>query len=191
VSGVNRRRRTGERIALWCLAPGVLGLSACSAAATQPSASRSSRTTLPPTTLSACATSGLAIFGGRQSGGFVGNAQGTVVVTNTSSSACKLEASPTIGLVGTEGILPVQQVPGVSLSPVTLAPGASASFTIDWANWCQSDPGTTQISLGFPDGSSVRGPFDGPPNSNFVPGCLNATQASTVSLVRGYQRGVS
>lgn len=183
------RRRVGERIALWCLAPGVLGLSACGAAASNPSSTRPNRPTPPPPTPSSCETSGLAAFGGRSDGGFVGHAAGTVVINNTGTSACQLGGSPTIALIGLGGVLSVQQVPGVALGPVTLAPGGSASFTIDWANWCRADPGTVQISLGFPGGGSVRGPLDGPPGSNFVPGCLNIFQPSTVSLEHGYSPG--
>ena len=191
---MSRLGRGLAQLALLAVAASVLA--ACSTGAARPLAekpSHSSRVPRPAVTPGPlpCPTFSLSLFGGRRAADSAGDAQGTVVVTNTSSTACRLDAgTPTVALLGTEGVLTVEQAAGgPALTPTVLDPGATATLVLQWSNWCAGDPGTVQIVLSWPDGSSAHGPFDGPPGGQYVPSCVSNGQPSTISVEQGYQPG--
>lgn len=147
---------------------------------------------MPSAPAASCASTALAIYGGRKDGDFFGVALGTVVVTNIGPATCQLSGTPTLALTDDEGPLDLPQAdtPGLAISPVVLAPNGSATLTVDWVNWCHPAPGPLQITIGLPDGAgTVIGPFNGPPGGTFVPACQSATQPSAVGVVQGYAPG--
>jgi hypothetical protein len=70
------------------------------------------------------------------------------------------------------------------LAAVTLRPDASARLTLSWTNWCDAKPGSLTIALATArKGATASGPFDGPPDFDFVPGCSARGQPSTVQVI--------
>jgi hypothetical protein len=97
-----------------------------------------------------CAASQLSVHGGRQAGGFVGVALGTVVLTNTGTRACVLSGIPSVTLVTTKGTaLAITTVPPVSQtsSAVLVKPGTTAGLDVEWSNWCGASPGPLDVKI--------------------------------------------
>ena len=139
----------------------------------------------------ACAAAHLRVHGGRQGGGFVGEALGTVVLSNTGPSTCVLSGIPAVALLAGGRLLGVTDVPPQNLatSAVALAPGAAGALTLDWSNFCGAAPGPLDVAV-TPAGQQVAviGPFDGPPNYDFVPACRDAARPSTLTVTDAYAR---
>jgi hypothetical protein len=92
--------------------------------------------------------------------------------------------------------LPVHQVRPVTLAtaPVELPPGrpGAALLTVYWSNWCGRHLGALRLRLTLPgSGGTLIVPFNGPPDYNYVPGCANHRQASTISVISAYSAGAS
>jgi Protein of unknown function (DUF4232) len=127
----------------------------------------------------------LHVQGGRQGGGAFGVAQGDVEITNRSATSCRLDEPQSVAiLTASRGALPVQFRSGTAHQPaVTIPPNRSAFLILDWSNWCRTNPGPLRIALMMPaSGAPISGPFNGPPDYNFVPGCVARQQASTMEL---------
>jgi hypothetical protein len=120
----------------------------------------------------------------------VGYAHGDVVLTNISSSPCSLSGLPTISLLsGNSAPLNLVQRPATDppRPSVTLQPNGTAGLIVSWANWCGSPPGPLDIQIGLDAGMGiVTGPFNGPPDYDLVPPCIDQSQPSTVAVVDGY-----
>ena len=149
-------------------------------------------TTAIPVGTTLCGASQLRAQGGRQGGGAVGVAEATVVLTNEGSSPCVLSGIPSVALLAAGGhpLSVSTAAPSHSQSnPVLVAPGASGDLIFYWSNWCGAPPGPLDVAV-TPAGSAsaVTGPFDGPPNYDYVPTCLDASQASTVMVTDAYVR---
>jgi hypothetical protein len=67
-----------------------------------------------------------------------------------------------------------------------LGPGQSASAAVYWSDWCQANPGALDIAITLA-GGTVTGPFNGPPDYNYVPDCTNPIGSSTLQVVQPYQ----
>jgi hypothetical protein len=137
-----------------------------------------------------CGGQTLTVNGGRQGGGAVGYAEGTVVLTNVGKMPCTLSGTPSMSLLTAAGtILDVSNITPATApgTPVRVAPSSSAVLIVYWANWCGPPPGNLQIRLVL-DGTTeaIAGPFDGPPSYNFVPACTDSAQPSTLQVVHGY-----
>jgi hypothetical protein len=53
-------------------------------------------------------------------------------------------------------------------------------------------PGPLTVRVTLPaSGGTVSGPFDGPPDYDFVPQCLDQHQRSTISVIGAYEAGTS
>jgi hypothetical protein len=130
----------------------------------------------------------LQIKAGRQ--GEAQGAHGDIEFTNIGSRPCTLRGLPRVSIVQANGqVLPVSQAPGsLALSPVTLQPGKpnAADLVIYWANWCGHRPGQLLVRVKLPSGSEVTGSFNGPPDYNFVPNCLNSRSPSTIRVIDAY-----
>lgn len=166
-------------------------LSTTAASPSTPAAPSSTMTIRPGTP--ACLAGSLTAHGGRQGGGFVGEAEGTVILTKTGSSACTLSGNPTVALIASDGSqLNVQAAPPTNAAspPVLLQSTGSATLIVYWSNWCGSRPGPLQIRITLAGNEgTLTGPFDGPPNYDFVPACRDNTQPSTLSVVHAYYQG--
>jgi hypothetical protein len=137
----------------------------------------------------------LQIRAGRE--GEEGGAHGDIEFTNVGSRPCVLRGVPRAAIVQADGKpLPVRLVraPNLSLSPVVLAPGAldAADLVVFWANWCGRPPGPLSVRITLPAGGGViTGPFNGPPDYNFVPQCPGPGQPSTISVIDAYGPGLA
>lgn len=153
--------------------------------------SSSSTVTTPPGN-QACSAATLSVHGGRQGGGAVGEAEGTVLLTNTGPAPCALSGDPSVSLLASGGSpLDVAAAPPANpaLPPVLLGSMGSATLIVYWSNWCGSPPGPLSIRITLPgDGGTVTGPFNGPPNYDFVPACLG-NGPSALTVVHAYYSG--
>ena len=188
-----------------CLA--ALCLAACSSPATtttgattsssRPGATKATAATTPqiPADTAPCSTTTLAAQGGRKSGGSVGEAEGTVILTNKSGDPCFLRGIPSVTLLRSDGsLLGVESVApkNPALPPLLLQPTHSAVLVVYWANWCGSPPGPLQVRITPAGGAgSLTGSFDGPPDSDSVPTCTNGNKSSTLTVVHAYGAGSS
>ena len=135
--------------------------------------------TLTPT----CTAHSLRAQGGREGGG--GLAHGDVEITNLAATPCILGAPHFLNFVSADRkTLNVQLRPAPTpLQPATIPSGKAALLSLAWSNWCHPNPGPLTVSITEPGVGEISGPFDGPPNYNYVPPCLASNQPSTVQFV--------
>jgi hypothetical protein len=136
-----------------------------------------------------CASAVLRIRAGRQ--GENEGAHGDIEFTNVGSGPCVLRGLPQVAIVRADGrSLSVRLVraANLSLSPVVLPSGRldAADLVVYWANWCGRPPGPLSVRVTLAAGGVITGPFNGPPDYNFVPDCLQHGQPSTVSVIDAY-----
>jgi hypothetical protein len=136
----------------------------------------------------------LQISAGRE--GEMQGAHGDIEFTNVGSGPCILSGLPQVAIVQADGTsLPVQLVlaPDLSLSPVVLPSGRldAADLVVFWANWCGPPPGPLSVRVTLATGGVVTGPFNGPPDYNFVPDCVGSGEPSTVSVTDAYAAGLA
>ncbi len=142
--------------------------------------------TQPGLSAKPCQGPDLTVRGGRQ--GENGGAHGDILITNTSRGACTLDGPPTVEILKATGdplvIWPLSNTlpPGVLL----LNPGQSATAAIYWSNWCKANPGALDIAIRLAT-RTITGPFDGPPDYNYIPDCTNLTGSSTLQVTQSYQ----
>lgn len=182
----------------WLAFCAVLALDGCTASSSSTSPGQHSA---GPGTASAtasaalpCAASVLRIRAGRE--GENQGAHGDVEFTDVGSRPCVLRGLPGVAIIQAgRGSLAVRLVraPNLSLSPVVLPPGRldAADLAVYWANWCGRPPGRLSIRVTLATGGVVTGPFDGPPDYNFVPDCTQHGQPSTVSVIDAYRPGLA
>jgi hypothetical protein len=133
----------------------------------------------------ACQSKELSIHGGRQGAPFH-SVEGSVVVVNTSNNRCVIRVDAPITLFQRDGVrLDVhEQVPNTSTPSMVLPAKGSTTLVLGWSNWCHANPGPLTISIPLAgDNGAVAGPFNGPPNYNAVPGCINRALSSELNLV--------
>ncbi|MGC8462694.1 MAG: hypothetical protein ACP5P9_03360 [Acidimicrobiales bacterium] len=111
-----------------------------------------------------------------------------VQIENTASSACVLDRAPyALSLVETGGsgaALAVAYLPGAAGAVQTLAPGAVVGADLNWANWCQGDPGPLAIRFTLrPGGSAAESLMNGPSGVGYVPGCSDPRRPSTITFL--------
>ena len=135
-----------------------------------------------------CTASQLSAAGGRQGGGFQ-TAHGDIELKSIAPPDCFLGGVPSkIWLVrGDGGRLDVHYEPRrASGQRLLLSPSGVADVIVSWANWCGPSPGPLRIRISLPNGDGViDAPFDGPSDYDYVPGCGNRSQPSTLQFL-GY-----
>jgi hypothetical protein len=141
---------------------------------------------------STCVAQSLRVQGGRLGGGAPGVAHGDVRVTNIAASPCVIDAPTSVALL-TANRTPLAvkfKHATTSLRPLTISPGEAAWLRLSWTNWCRDNPGPLTIAIGgAAQGGPISGPFNGPPDYDFVPGCVTSKARSTVQLVRLDRQG--
>lgn len=155
---------------------------------------RSTTTTGPTTSIvqaqrPACTASQLAAMGGREGGG-AQTAHGDVFLT-TAGPKCLLSGVPTsVELLQTDGtVLNVNYVlittPPAPQS-ISLSPGGTVDLSVSWSNWCGPNPGPLTVRITLPEGTgTISSPFNGPPDYNYLPGCIFPSSPSTLDFL-GY-----
>ena len=135
---------------------------------------------------STCVTQSLRVQGGRQGGGGSGVAHGDVEIRNVGATTCTLIAPHSVVfLTANRQSLAVRFTSATSTVPgVTIPPGQVALLGLSWTNWCKDRPGPLTIAIiGASHGGTMSGPFNGPPDYDFVPACLARNTPSTVQIV--------
>ena len=140
-------------------------------------------------TIPACRSNQLNAVGGRQ--GESTTAVGNLVIVNVTAKSCSLKGEPSLLLLEPSGLALPQIIYGPlkePMIPVVLPPKGETELITNWANWCHSPPGALKIRLTLPGSAgSLIAPFDGPPDYNYVPGCINKSSASVFTIAGGYQ----
>ena len=148
------------------------------------------RSTAVASTIPLCSSSQLNVIGGRQ--GEATTAAGLLVIVNISAKPCRLSGAPRLQLVKPSGLAltPIKYgPPSETITSAVLSPTSYAELITNWSNWCQNQPSSLNIKITLPDGKgSLVAPFDGPPNYNFVPLCINKSSGSQFVIVGGYLR---
>lgn len=133
----------------------------------------------------ACQAKDLTVHGGRQGAPFQ-TVEGTVVVVNVSTHRCALHVGTPFSLIQRNGVrLNVhERNPTKAIPSILLRAKNSTGLILAWLNWCRANPGSLTISIALAGGTGfVSGPFNGPPNYNAVPGCINWKSSSELELV--------
>lgn len=145
-----------------------------------------------------CGASRLHVTGsGFQFAAGVSGGTGAVTLRNTGPGPCRLTGWPTVRLVGAPRAPAQRQVdvppqapqfPQVLQPPATLQalpPGAAATLSVEWSNWCV--PGAAGSAKPRVPPAAVRISFGGGLGSldagyNAVPGCETPGQPSTIAV---------
>ena len=133
----------------------------------------------------ACQAKDLAAHGGRQGAPFQ-SVEGSVVIVNVSTFRCVVHVGTPFSLIQSDGVrLSVHELkPTKAIPSIVLRAKRSTVLTLFWNNWCRAHPGPLTISIALAGGAGVvSGPFNGPPNYNAVPGCINKARPSSLQLV--------
>jgi hypothetical protein len=90
---------------------------------------------------------------------------------------------------GTPLTVQLVRAPGVQLRPLALPPGrpGAADLVVFWTNWCGPGPGPLSVRVTLPAGGTVTGPFNGPPDHDYVPRCVSPGLPSTISVLDAYE----
>lgn len=144
----------------------------------------------PPAPLPDCTASQLRVRGGRQGAPFRA-AAGDIELVDV-GSACRLHGLPKVVILDRSGTaLPVHRIaaPAAVTRTVELrSGGGTVRLPLTWTNWCGPAPGPLTIAVTLPgSGGRLTAPFDGPPDYDYVPGCIAPARASTLQLL-GYTR---
>jgi hypothetical protein len=141
-------------------------------------------------TIPLCMSSQLNVMGGRQ--GEATTAAGLLEFVNISAKPCRLLGVLRLQLAKPSGLLltPISYgPPSEAMTSAVLSPTSEAELMTNWSNWCGVRPGSLHIKITLPGGAgSLVAPFDGPPNYNMVPQCINKKRGSKFSIVGGYRQ---
>jgi Protein of unknown function (DUF4232) len=135
-----------------------------------------------------CVPSQLHVRAGRE--GVNETAHGDIELTNAGAAACTLRGLPRIALIRRGRRLAVRptRAPDLQLVPALLAPGQTADLAMSWTNWCGSRTPQLSVQVTFSGGGTITAPFNGPPDWDYVPQCVDARYPSTISVVQAYLR---
>jgi len=171
--------------------------SSSTTSSTQPAGKQSKNSKAPAIAANTppCSPATLSAQGGRRRIGSSGLAQGTVVLTNSSTASCFLSGNPTVALLQTNGApmgVELREAADSALPALLLSPHATANLIVNWANWCGATPGPLQIRITVVGSTTgLIAPFDGPPGTDYVPSCTSASKATTLTVVHAYEKGTS
>ena len=192
--GMRRRRLISMR---WLAAAltGIALVAACGGPQHEPVAASSPAhgSSHPPPLAPAaapCHVARLTVSGGRQAGGALGVAHVDIVITNTGRRCRLLGAPEGITVLRARGhalALDLRRTQAANDRPVVLARRGRVYVALAWNNWCRPNPGELVVRLRLPGTShALTGPFNGPPDYNFVPACLDRSQPSTLAVTGPY-----
>lgn len=191
------RTPPSSRWLAWLACCAALALAGCAAPGSPAGPARAPARAGRPTpqavsAVARCAGAMLRIKAGRQ--GENGGAHGDIEFINTGARSCVLRGLPVVRIVQAGAApLPVRLVRahGLWLSPAVLPPGrpGAADLIVFWSNWCGPRPGPLRVQITLPTGDVVTGPFDGPPDYDYVPRCDSPALPSTISVIDAYVPG--
>ena len=141
-------------------------------------------------TIPLCMSSQLNVIGGGQ--GEATTAAGFLEFVNISAKPCRLSGVPRLQLAKPSGLglTPISyEPPSETMTSAVLTPTSEAELITNWSNWCGVRPSSLNIKITLPGGAgSLLAPFDGPPNYNMVPQCINKSWVSKFMIVGGYRQ---
>jgi hypothetical protein len=140
-----------------------------------------------------CKHSALRLRAGRESDGTSFAASADILIVNRGHAACTISGVPMVSILRkpAERLPVTYSVPRkVRIRPLTLRAGRGnrALIHLVWLNWCGRPPGSLNVAVSLPHTHGrLVGSFDGPPAYDFVPSCLSAKRASTLTLFTAYR----
>lgn len=150
---------------------------------------RESTVSTSPAAAMPCQPAVLRLKGGRQGGGFQ-TAHADLEITNAGSSPIFLGAPRGIRVLDARRHrLPIQTTSptdATSTTGIQLPDHGIVMLVLSWENWCGERHGSLRIQVQFGDHGTVDGSFNGPPDYDYWPGCINRHQESTLQVLGGY-----
>jgi hypothetical protein len=142
----------------------------------------------PATTTARCAIANLHLAGGRE--GANETAVGFVQFTNRGPLPCALRGYPEVALLWHGRRLAVRDIRPLDLmlQAVVLAPGhaGAAQLVIDWGNWCGRPVRRLSVKISIPGTGTATVPFNGPPDYDISPQCVQPGQPSQLRVIQAY-----
>ena len=142
---------------------------------------------IPP----ACSASQLNGVGGRQ--GESMGAAGELILVNVSATSCRLSGVPRLtlyreGSPGPTGNVLTSSLPSNPVTPVVIKPNGLAALTTYWGNWCGPAVKKLKVIVTLPSrrNGEFAVPFNGPPDYNAMPQCVNRSVSSFFEVTGGY-----
>ena len=115
---------------------------------------------------------------------------GFIDFTNTGSAPCTLRGYPTLALISRGQRLRVTDIrPGnLVLHSVVLAPGQrdAAQLVVQWGNWCDRRVRLLSVRVTIPGTGTVTLPFNGPPDYDSTPQCVQPGRPSQLIVMEAY-----
>jgi hypothetical protein len=138
--------------------------------------------------IASCTTRRLHLAGGRE--GASETAVGFIDFTNTGSRPCTLRGYPQLALYSDGRRLRVHDIRprNLVLQAVVLAPGKAdaAQLVVDWGNWCGRRVQLLSALITIPGTGTVTIPFNGPPNYDYTPQCVQPGRPSQLLVTQAY-----
>jgi hypothetical protein len=135
-----------------------------------------------------CRMSKLRLAGGRE--GENETAVGFIDFTNTGSRPCTLRGYPRLALIWHGRRLRVRDIRprDLVLQAVMLAPGqaGAAQLVVQWGNWCGRRVRLLSIRITIPGTGTVTIPFNGPPDYDYTPQCVQPGHPSQLLVMQAY-----
>jgi len=136
-----------------------------------------------------CTTKVLRLAGGRE--GASETAIGFIEFTNTGQRRCTLRGYPHVTLIWHRRALPVRDIRPRDLvvRAVVLAPGKrdAGQLMLSWVNWCGHGVHKLSVRIAIPGTGTVTIPFNGPPESDAIPGCIQQGKPSQLRVESAYR----
>jgi hypothetical protein len=144
---------------------------------------------LTAATAARCSTRVLRLAGGRE--GANETAIGFIEFTNTGPRPCALRGYPRLALIWHGRRLRVRDIRprNLVLQAVVLAPGKAGAgqLTVGWQNWCGRPVRRLSARITIPGTGTVTIPFNGPPDYDYTPQCIQRDQPSELRVIAAYQ----
>jgi len=116
----------------------------------------------------------------------VGAVHADVYVMNTGPLPCELPMLRHVSVLRSSGTpLPLRTPPSGpgTVHALELAAHQSAWLVLSWTDWCGGHLGRLSTKLTFDGATVVTSPFDGPPDFNATPYCLDANRQSAIQIL--------
>ena len=135
-----------------------------------------------------CTARALRLAGGRE--GTSETAIGFIQFTNTGARPCTLRGYPRLALIWHSRRLRVRDGRSGDLvqQAAVLAPGKAdaAQLVVQWGNWCGRRARQLSVRITIPGTGTMTMPFNGPPDWDYTPQCVQPGAPSQLLVVTAY-----